>query len=324
MIKKALFCLLLAGTRFCLAFAQSDSVSIGQYFTAPDSLQPSLTIVEKAKVADTITPKLLGPQDSLLNLRILDSLTHGFRLENFDLNNFLHWRPMVFENITFQKGNVIERKNVWLLVIVGLLLITFAILKNAFSKELKAFVLSFFYNRDLANLNREERVGFSWASLFLFIQFGFILGLFCYLAIDYLDIFPTNDRLEMFFFFSILIVALYLLKLGLLRLVGFIFNLQKPFAEYATILCLSYFNASLLFIPIVVGFCLSPIKYGDFYLVLGAGLLFVIFLVQFIRALFNILSRYRFSKVYLFLYLCTLEISPILILIKVMGYKIVN
>ena len=319
MIKKVLFCLLLIGAQFCLVFAQSDSVDIGQHFTAPDSLHPGLTIVEKAKTLDTITPKLLRPQDSLLNLRILDSLTHGFRLENFDLNNFLQWRPMVFENITFQKGNVIERKNVWLLVIVGLLLITFAILKNAFSKELKAFILSFFYNRDLANLNKEESAGFSWASLFLFIQFGFTLGMFCYLAIDYLDIFHTNDGLEMFFFFSILITALYLLKLGVLRLVGFIFNLQKPFAEYVTILCLSCFNASLLFIPIVVSFCLSPIKYGDFYLVLGAGLLLIIFLIQFIRALFNILSQHRFSKVYLFLYFCTLEISPILILIKVMG-----
>ena len=74
-----------------------------------------------------------------------------------------------------------------------------------------------------------------------------------------------------------------------------------------------------MFIPLVIAFALSPLKYGPYYIAISFVLLAIIFAFQFIRAGVNILSHYRFSKVYLFLYFCALEICPILILIKAIG-----
>jgi hypothetical protein len=113
--------------------------------------------------------------------------------------------------------------------------------------------------------------------------------------------------------------VLYLLKIVALRMLGHLFKVQKPISEYITILYLSYFNLSLIFIPLVIAFALSPLKYGPYFIAVSFVLLGVIFAFQFIRAGLNILSGYRFSKVYLFLYFCALEICPILILIKAIG-----
>jgi len=89
--------------------------------------------------------------------------------------------------------------------------------------------------------------------------------------------------------------------------------------EYISILYLSYFNASLLFIPLVVAFALSPLKYGGVYIVLAFLLLGIIFAFQLLRAGITILSNNKFSRMHLFLYFCALEICPILILIKTIG-----
>ncbi|RYD70373.1 MAG: DUF4271 domain-containing protein, partial [Sphingobacteriales bacterium] len=115
-------------------------------------------------------------------------------------------------------------------------------------------------------------------------------------------------------------IVLYVLKIVVLRLLGFFFDIQKPVNEYISILYLTYFNASLLFMPLVIAFALSPPQYGKFYMATAVVLLVIIFALQLIRAGINILSQNRFSKVYLLLYFCTLEICPILILIKAIGF----
>lgn len=308
---------------FANTFAQQDSVRRQfRNYSKMDSIQLGLSEAVQIKTVDTLTPKLLMPQDSLLQIRILDSLTNNFRLETFSLENHLMFDQGNGEKIAFQKGVGLERKQVWLLTALIVLLVFFAILKNAFGKQLFQIISAFYSNRALANLNKEENMITSWSFLLLFVQFGFTLGLFFYLAANYRFNDTVNIGLKAFLAISGAVIVLYLLKILALRFIGFVFDVQKPLAEYTTILYLSYFNASLLFIPVITAFCLSPIKYSDFYTVLGIIVLAIIFLGQFFRAVFTILSQHRFSKIYLFLYFCTLEICPMLILIKAVGFKL--
>ncbi|MCY1540862.1 hypothetical protein D9M68_765280 [compost metagenome] len=130
----------------------------------------------------------------------------------------------------------------------------------------------------------------------------------------------TSEGFQFFISVSALIILLYAFKIVTLRLLGFFFNIQKPINMYISVLYLSYFNAALLFMPLVIGFALSPIKYGEIYIILAILLSAIIFVIQLVRAGVNILSQYRFSKVYLFLYFCTLEICPILVLIRAIGF----
>lgn len=219
----------------------------------------------------------------------------------------------------YKKGKPMPKGESWILTFIALLLIVFAILKRYFSKQLYSLVQAFFSNRILNNLNREDNLFTSWPFLLLFIQFGFVLGLFFYLVTQYYQVSYDTGGFKFFLTISIAIILLFTGKILLLKLVGHIFNQQKAVHEYIVILYLSYFNVSLLFIPLVVAFALSSLRYGLNYIIISLLMAGLIFTFQFIRAAVIILSHYRFSKVYLFLYFCALEICPILILIKTVG-----
>lgn len=297
--------------------APINADSLQQVFLTDSLDSAALQVV----VPDTITPKILMPLDSLTKASIADSLSKGYGFPTLDFEvlrqDFL---LRSVNNDPRQRGDVLQKGEVWILAVIALLLVAFASLRYAFAKQLTAIVQSFFSNRILGNLNKEDNLFTSWPFLLLFVQFGFTIGMFFYLAAQYQGLNYVANGFQFFVTISIVVIVLYVLKILLLRLLGYVFNIQKPVNEYVSILYLSYFNASLLFIPLVIAFALSPLKYGAYYIAIAIILLVVVFVFQFIRAGVNILSHYRFSKMYLFLYFCTLEICPILILIKAIGF----
>ena len=297
-----------------------DSVSTVKYQYRRYRLD-SAALDRQKFVTDSIVKHTWALPDSLLNKTILlDSVEKEFLFPSLDI---IAWQKK-YQHLKrkanpYQLGPQIPKGNVGLLGFIFVLLIIFAILKNAFSKQLSAIVQSFFSNRILNNINKEDNLFSSWPFLLLFVQFGFVFGMFFFLVAQWRDMYQAKDGFKFFFTISLTIIAFYALKLVLLRFLGFLFNVQKPVGEYISILYLSYFNASLLFIPLVVSFALSPLKYGEVYIVLAVLLLGVIFAFQLLRAGVTILSNNKFSKMHLFLYFCALEICPILILIKTIG-----
>ena len=322
MFKKVfLLILVCVGTVVLSAKAQQLPIvadSLQNYKIYADSLDSASLVVE---VPDTITPKLLKPLDSVALSQIVDSLNKGFGFPplNFEELNKNFQRNSINSG-TFQQGSMLPKGENWVLAFVAFLLVLFAVLKQTFSKQLGIIILSFFSNRVLGNLNKEDNLFTSWPFLLLFIQFGFTIGMFFYLVGKVQNQHFVADGFQSYVTISVVIIVLYVFKILLLRMLGFVFNILKPVNEYVSILYLSYFNSSLLFIPLVVAFALSPLEYSNLYMAVAIVLVAIIFIFQFIRAAINILSHYRFSKVYLILYFCTLEICPILILIKTIGF----
>jgi len=219
----------------------------------------------------------------------------------------------------YKIGHALPKGDVWVLSFIAFLLLVFAILKRYFSRPLFTMIHAFFSNRVLNNLYKEDNLFTSWPFLLLFVQFGFTIGMFFYLVSQYYQISYGVSGFQFFLTISVFIIILYTLKILLLKLLGHIFDIQKPVHEYIILLYISYFNLSLLFIPLVVAFALTSLKYGLNYIIISLFIAGIIFTFQVFRAGINILSHYRFSKVYLFLYFCALEICPILILIKAVG-----
>ncbi|MDY0905900.1 DUF4271 domain-containing protein [Pedobacter sp. CFBP9032] len=301
--------------------AAPDSViAVNQYKFKRYRLD-SASLARQRVVTDSIISHTWVLPDSAINKNaLMDSVEKEFLFPKLDL---LGWQKQYSQfkkkANPYQLGKQIPKGNVGLLGFIFAMLVIFAILKNAFSKQLSAIVESFFSNRILNNINKEDNLFSSWPFLLLFIQFGFILGMFFFLVAQYYDMYQAKHGFKFFFTISITIIVFYALKLVILRFIGYLFNVQKPVGEYISILYLSYFNASLLFIPLVVAFALSPLKYGVIYIALAYLLLGVIFAFQLLRAGITILSNNKFSKIHLILYFCALEICPILVLIKTIG-----
>lgn len=296
---------------------EMDSVAIrARVIDSLDSASVQLILSKR----DTVAPTMLRAPDSiqvaLYNDSIKNTFWQPFSIFHESIKNYRRWDKIP----QFQEGNLLMKGELWIVASIALLLVLFAILKNAFDKQLMAIIQAFFSNRVLGNINKEDNLFTSWPFLLLFVHFGFTIGLFFYLVAKNQELPFAQDGFRVFVSISVGIIGLYILKIVVLRFLGFFFNLQKPINEYVSILYLTYFNSSLLFMPLVIAFSLSPPQYGKFYMATAMVLLGIIFAFQLIRAGINILSQNRFSKVYLLLYFCTLEICPILILIKAIGF----
>lgn len=116
--------------------------------------------------------------------------------------------------------------------------------------------------------------------------------------------------------FLVIVVAislLWVLKLFVIRLTGYIFRTRQDISELILTNLIFSGLAGLVTLPVVI----AGFYTGNMLLLKIAGITILLFiLLRFIRSLLVGLSAQTFSAVYLFLYLCTLEILPLLFLYR--------
>ena len=309
------------------AWAQSDTLSLAQRpdpafrQDAIDSAEirfEQLRIDSLARISDSLSTAWIKAPDPNRPNRFVDSLINLYKVENFD---FAAWaKKFPQKSSRFNEGKERLTGETWVIIIILTLLLFFAILKNAFPKELTAIVHSFYNSRSLSQINKEENLLSSWPFLLLFVLFGLTMGMFLYLSGKYFQLEYEYKGFEWFLILSAMIIGLFALKIVVLRILGFFFGVQRLVKEYVTILYLSYFNAAIIFLPLVIAFSLTPNRYAGIYTYLAILFILMVFVIQFLRAGTNLLSNHHLSKFYLFIYLCALEICPVLILIKALRF----
>ncbi|MCR8558678.1 DUF4271 domain-containing protein [Mucilaginibacter sp. BJC16-A38] len=223
------------------------------------------------------------------------------------------------KNEQLRTGDARNYRSPWLIaIIIGLLIYT-ALLNLFFNKDLKMVIQSFYNKRAVSQQDKEGGVINSWAFIGMFLLFSLTFGLFLYQLTVFYGVAYTITGFRLFVFLSVLIGLLFALKFLILKLIGFIFDINKIVSEYIGILNLTYFNIAFVFLSVVICFSLLSDRYIQVLLIFTLALIAVIFAWQYLRNSVNIISNFRFHKFYLFIYLCALEICPILILIKALN-----
>lgn len=268
-------------------------------------------------VGDSLKMMYVKAPDPHRPNRFQDSLLALYTVKNLD---FQGWARKFAKLSKYDEGRPRPKGELWTIGFVFFFLMFFAILRNAFYKELSAMIHAFFSNRVLGQINKEENFFNTWPFVFLYLLFGFTIGMFLFQCSKYFQLSYGYSGFNWFLRLSFIVIGLYTLKILLIKILGFLFNATRMVKEYTSILFMSYVNAALLFLPIVIAFTLTPGRFAPYYIYLSFLLIAAIFFFQFLRAITNILSGYRFPKVYLFIYLCALEICPLLILIKALRF----
>lgn len=289
-----------------------DSASVARrlaYYARKDSIkhvQDSLAVVW-IKMPDKNRPN-----------QFLDSLITLYKVENL---NFAAWAAKFPKKSNrYDEGRPLQKGETWIIAVILFLVMFFSLIKYFFNKELSSIMESFYSNQILSQINKEDNLFSSWPFVFLYILFGLIIGMYLYLSGKYLQLSYPLDGFKLFMVLSAVVIGLFTIKIIVLRLLGFLFDIRRLVREYVSILYLSYFNSALIFLPLVIAFSLTPGRYAGIYGYAGIIMLIVIFILQFMRAGVNILSNYRFPKVYLIIYLCALEFCPLIILFKVLRF----
>ncbi len=293
-----------------------DSAALARWQHRQDSIQRVKDSIKA--IGDSLSVVWIKVPDPNRPNRFLDSLIEVYSLKNMNFREYASRFPRKAQR--YDQGSPRKKGELWVIGFIFLLLFFFAILRNQFSKELYAIMIAFYSNRVLGQINKEESFFNTWPFVFLYLLFGFTIGMFLYQCGNYFQLSYNYSGFNWFVRLSLIVIGLYTLKIVILKALGILFDARKMVKEYVSILYLSYVNTALLFLPIVIAFSLTPSRYAPFYIYLSFLLIGLIFFFQFLRAITNILSGYRFPIIYLFIYLCALEISPILILVKALRF----
>jgi len=261
-----------------------------------------------------------------------DSLTNMFitpdsnRVNQFTAYVMAHelYKGRTFLDIPFTSkrdfgdGHNRQNRDPWIIaIIIGLLLYT-ALLNLTLGTEIKSIFQSF-YSKRVSMIDKEDRGINLWAFIGLFLLFGLTFGLFLYQLASYNGVYYSISGMQLFIALSLIIISLFAFKFLLLKIIGFLFDIDRIVGEYITTLYLTYFNIAFVFLPVAVCFSLIAAQLIPYLLAVALILIVVIFIWIYLRSSVNIISNIRFHKFYLFIYLCALEICPILILIKVLN-----
>lgn len=246
---------------------------------------------------------------------IQDSLLRIIEIEYTDLGAWFKKMDKLKKSRDLSPSIEKWNRPAWLIVVLILLLISISLVRIFFYPVFLNIIYSYFNERVLAQLSKEDNVLTSWPYIFLYIIFSCSLGLFVLLYFSVkqdIALLTINNFARL----SLLIGVLFVAKLLLIRIISVIFEIEKIARDYITVLYVVYFNSMLFLVPLLVLAIFIPFFYIDYLMILFAAGVFFLFSYRVIRTALGLLGNLKFSMFYLILYLCALEIAPILILVK--------
>lgn len=207
----------------------------------------------------------------------------------------------------------------WILVVVFVLFLLLGVLRIIFPVEIKIIVEAYYKERLLLQVSKEDNLATSWPYIFLYILFSFSLGLFVIIVVS--SGFGQGNYLtfENFLKNSGFVALLFILKILFIRFVSVIFLLEKIIREYIAILYLVYFNSMFFLMPFLLAVVFVPVSYFKTISIVYAIFVVLLFGYRFIRTAIHLFGQFKFSIFYLILYLCSLEVAPVLILVRALN-----
>ncbi len=198
-----------------------------------------------------------------------------------------------------------------------LMYILFVMLYIKNRKRLNQVIKAFYINRFASQLAREEVSVVNRVSVILSIIFLFSITLFIRQIMEYYGWFQGLN--EMLLFLSILasVIMVYAVKFITIKFLGFVFKTSKETDEYALTVLLYINSLGLFLLPIVVCIAFAQNVSIEIFIKIGLYLLALFLFTRMVRGLIIGLNSVRVSRFYLFLYLCSLEILPLVVMVKI-------
>jgi hypothetical protein len=266
-------------------------------------------------VADSLASLYIRPADPLRHNQLIDTLFATYLYKGSTFTD-IHAKSTGL----LKEGSSRPSRDQWVLVIIVALLIYMGILNRVMSKDIGSIWSSFYSKRVLSQVSKEDTMINSWTFVALFLLFAATFGLFLYQFSLYRHVYYTKvSGFSLFISLTGIILVLFAVKFLVVKFLGFVFNINKLLSEYLSVSYLTYFNIAFVFLPVTVCFCLLTDQLIPYILWAAYILIAAIIIWQYLRGSVEIISNILFHKFYLIVYLCALEICPILILIKALN-----
>ncbi len=211
----------------------------------------------------------------------------------------------------------------WLLGIIIGCLVMLAWLKLFYNKFLDQTMQSLFNYQLSTKLLRDQNIFSRRVGFLLNIHFVLVGAALAYLILGYFHIRPFNlDGILSYLAYAGILSGFLILRYLTSHAVGYVFDKHYEFREYIHQLLLIYKNLGIYLLVLVIGIAYIREDLRAYlvylaFLLLAAAVVFRIF-----KGLKIILSKKEVLIFYLILYLCTLEILPVLVFYRFFSLSI--
>ena len=218
-----------------------------------------------------------------------------------------------------KEGLVLPEKsfhNDWMTILIILSAFLWLVVKTTTRSVLHELTRFFLFRGINESSSRDTGSLFYWQSTVMnFVSF-LIIGMFAYCTAAYYDFIPAGMRPFWFMLISLGLVILSITSRHFICLAaGSLSSETEAFNEYLMTVYQSFRFSSVLIFAIVVFLLYTVILPPRVYFTSGAIVLIIFYLYRITRLLLIFMKR-NISILYLILYLCALEILPVLILLK--------
>jgi hypothetical protein len=310
------------------------------------ALKPdSAAIINPLPIKDTVTHKLASVKKTA-GFNFADTTTSCKRnciadITFYDSNNFVTKiesgfsnrfpfafteknREMQFEKKALLIKHLKQGRDIpvqplhddWIILIIIAAAFLFSLIRST-SKSVFPGVTRFFLFRGINDPSSREIGGlFHWQSTILNLISFIVFGLFAFCVAIYYDSIPFGISGIIFWLISLgIIVTAVTLRHIVCLITGNASGQREVFAEYLLGVYQFYrFSAIFLFVLIIL-MSYTALFTTKVFLISGIIVLCIFYLIRITRLMFIFLNR-NISIFYLILYLCALEILPVLISVK--------
>ncbi|MEO5570580.1 MAG: DUF4271 domain-containing protein [Bacteroidia bacterium] len=193
----------------------------------------------------------------------------------------------------------------------------FTWLKIKNSKIVQQLFAAFFNNSVTNQIVRDENILVQKASVLLSLVFYLTAALLLYEVSIYFnwEYKLIGKGIVRFIIFVLFIASAYSFKMVFLKMMSIVFRMDKAVSTYIFNIFLINNIMGMALIPLVMIIAFFPMA-TDFFIWMAIGMLLASFIYRLFRGIIIWTSMPRFSLYYLILYLCALEIAPLLIIFK--------
>lgn len=213
-----------------------------------------------------------------------------------------------FQNIGFG--------NDWLVGVILFSLFLLASVKFLFGKYLSKLVESVFNSHTANNLFLEKNINMVKGSAIINLLFVVNISLFAVNILNQNTISSVQEYgFKEFTLIFIAVLSLYIGKVVVVRSLGYVFKGNNESKEYVFTTFLYNKNLGLFLFPVIIALPFVQAHAVRWLMYIGVFMIFFFFVLRIARGL-KILFRKHVSIFYMILYLCALEIFPLLMIYK--------
>ncbi len=189
------------------------------------------------------------------------------------------------------------------------------VIKRLSTRRYDQLLFSLSGNTALNTMLREWNPSKSGLSLLIFVMYLAVFAQFTLLGSQIFSSYSGNSLSDLWFFLLVFggLAVLILFKFFMVRFLSFLFKTPDESLRYLTN-HFGFFTVSALFmLPANLILLYNPSEIVVFF---GGGIMFILLIIRIIRSFVTGFIQPPFSKLYLFLYLCALEIVPLSLIFK--------